>query len=602
MNLHSNSTKVHVDGLYILIVPKNEFGQDLTEYHANKMRRVQRKVDDLRKSMLVLYPINLNVNMVIMITPGEHNFDRSTFNINTLIEQITANIDSKQFSDLLDFGKFQNYSTLYERCREYRQLHLQESLQNTLLTEEQKDRVKILETKLDVFNLAYIRHSVEIEIENKTTDSSLENTQRNNYHRWNWWWRKKHKHHHNHSHYHNHNERIMSITSLEAYHDDGFSFYFEDLSNIIIDIRITKLDLNLVSSSLIINKFELNFPNFRLYGIEDNKSNRRLLVESISKCFSPLLHIQFELFPINIKRSDYRFHLNIQPIRIIYHAAMFNRIVECFEPNINQNSFSLSEIKQRQYEEMENDLYYQKVFDMTIELNHISIIFPKNGHYNQNTSMFNIDFRQLTLKSCLDENQIDSQEKNLEERFYIKYKLEINDLQIIYYTSDGSHLHLLRKTPSIDIYFYKCIYFDDANLDDWHIHLKTNSIGESQISNKILHEIIDHFKSIPLFNSTLSEILYRINLYFEIFRPNTSLKGNISIHQCSTIILVNQKVSIKTGLYISISKTRKNIEEMIIILKNLTMTTIHSLSNSFYLNEHLKLNYINNSTRLQLTD
>ncbi|CAF5035277.1 unnamed protein product, partial [Rotaria sp. Silwood1] len=52
MNLHSNSTKVHVDGLYILIVPKNEFGQDLTEYHANKMRRVQRKVDDLRKSML----------------------------------------------------------------------------------------------------------------------------------------------------------------------------------------------------------------------------------------------------------------------------------------------------------------------------------------------------------------------------------------------------------------------------------------------------------------------------------------------------------------------------------------------------------------------
>ncbi|CAF4789073.1 unnamed protein product, partial [Rotaria sp. Silwood1] len=269
MNLHSNSTKVHVDGLYILIVPKNEFGQDLTEYHANKMRRVQRKVDDLRKSMLenkkldekdmtffermrlqimknielvvenlhisyesksttklghpfsfgltfrylklikgndlrtkhrtkeitpiiytlkeinslsiywntkcksrvnipfnivvddlksnikindskvndnemnyILYPINLNVNMVIMITPGEHNFDRSTFNINTLIEQITANIDSKQFSDLLDFGKFQNYSTLYERCREYRQLHLQESLQNTLLTEEQKDRVK----------------------------------------------------------------------------------------------------------------------------------------------------------------------------------------------------------------------------------------------------------------------------------------------------------------------------------------------------------------------------------------------------------------------------------------------------------------------------
>ena len=48
-----------------------------------------------------------------MITPGEHSFDRSTFNINALIKQLTLNIDSKQFSDLLDFAKFQNYSTLY---------------------------------------------------------------------------------------------------------------------------------------------------------------------------------------------------------------------------------------------------------------------------------------------------------------------------------------------------------------------------------------------------------------------------------------------------------------------------------------------------------
>ncbi len=51
--------------------------------------------------------------MVIIITPAEHNFDRSTFNIKSQIEQISLDIDSKQFSDLLDFGKFQNYSTLY---------------------------------------------------------------------------------------------------------------------------------------------------------------------------------------------------------------------------------------------------------------------------------------------------------------------------------------------------------------------------------------------------------------------------------------------------------------------------------------------------------
>jgi len=51
--------------------------------------------------------------MIIIITPAEHNFDRSTFNIKAQLEQMTLDIDSKQFSDLLDFGKFQNYSTLY---------------------------------------------------------------------------------------------------------------------------------------------------------------------------------------------------------------------------------------------------------------------------------------------------------------------------------------------------------------------------------------------------------------------------------------------------------------------------------------------------------
>ncbi|CAF0769951.1 unnamed protein product [Rotaria sordida] len=756
-NLHTHSTKVHIDGLYILIVPKNEFGQDLTEYHTHKMRRVQRKVDDLRKAMIenkkldekemtffermrlqimqnielvvenlhisyetksttklghpfsfgvtlhylklttgndirtrhrtkeimpiiytlkeinsvsiywntrcesrvsmpfnivvddlkskivttnseakdnemsyILYPVDVVVNMVIMITPGEHGFDRSTFNINAVIKQMALHIDLNQFSDVFDFGKFQNYSTLYERCREYRQLHLQESLDDTMLTQEQKDRIKILESKLDVFNLAYIRHSVEIEIQNKImADSSFEHIHKNNYHRWNSWWRKKHKH--------NHDDRKMSITTSESYHDDGFSFYFEDLSNIIIDITINKLDLNLVSSlrintacsSQLMNKvnreilaqisvddakinaikrsisssllFQLTFPYFRFYGIQNNITNSRLLVQPISKCHSPLMYIQFELFPINRKRSDYRFHLNIQPIRFFYDAETFNRIAECFEQNVNLNSFLLSEIKHRTNAEMEFDLSCQKVFDLTIELKKISIIFPENGFYKENCSLIHIDFSQLILKSCLDENQIASQAKLNEEHFYVKYKLAINDLRMLYFNSDGSYLNLLQKIPLIDIDFFKCIYSDDAILDDWHIHLKMNLIREIQISNKIFQIIIDHFKSIPQFNSTISEILYRINLAFEIFRANASLKGSISIDSCLLIILINPLILIETNLYISISKTRNNIQKIIVILKNLTMKT-KKLSHVFYLNKHLQLNYTNNSTRLQLTD
>lgn len=51
--------------------------------------------------------------MIIIIAEDEHSFDRSTFNIDIEIKQLKLNINSKQFSDLRDFGKFQNYSTLY---------------------------------------------------------------------------------------------------------------------------------------------------------------------------------------------------------------------------------------------------------------------------------------------------------------------------------------------------------------------------------------------------------------------------------------------------------------------------------------------------------
>ncbi|CAF3328653.1 unnamed protein product [Rotaria socialis] len=154
MNLHSNPTKIHINGLYILVVPKNESDQDLTEHHANKMRRVLQKVQNLRRIMLVLYPTNMDVNMIIIITDGEHNFDRSTFNIDIKIRQLALNIDSTQFSDLLDFAKFQNYSTLYDRCREYRQLYLQESTDNTLLNQEQKERLKVNKISFCWFSLS----------------------------------------------------------------------------------------------------------------------------------------------------------------------------------------------------------------------------------------------------------------------------------------------------------------------------------------------------------------------------------------------------------------------------------------------------------------
>lgn len=91
----------------------------------------------------------------------------------------------------------------------------------------------------------------------------------------------------------------------------------------------------------------------------------------------------------------------------------------------------------------------------------------------------------MILKSCLDDrnDHIESslfQENIKEQRFYTKYKFELSDLRILYSDSsistlfnyslnllfliDKKRLYILRRTPLIDITFYKCIYSNDANL------------------------------------------------------------------------------------------------------------------------------------------
>ena len=54
--------------------------------------------------------------MVLSFTRGENKFDRSAIDLDIQVKQMDLSIDSKQFSDLLDFGKFQNYSVLYGKC------------------------------------------------------------------------------------------------------------------------------------------------------------------------------------------------------------------------------------------------------------------------------------------------------------------------------------------------------------------------------------------------------------------------------------------------------------------------------------------------------
>lgn len=109
---------------------------------------------------IVLYPVNLKLDLTIQLQLGEFNFERTAYDLDIKIEQLSLNIDAKQFSDLLDFIKFQNYSKLYgkaivinksilnflfqkDRCREYRELQVEQAIGADPLTEEQHSRLKV---------------------------------------------------------------------------------------------------------------------------------------------------------------------------------------------------------------------------------------------------------------------------------------------------------------------------------------------------------------------------------------------------------------------------------------------------------------------------
>ena len=62
---------------------------------------------------LVLRPVNLFTEVLITLKPKEHHYERSTLIFDIQIPQIDFHLDTKQISDLLDFVKFQNYTTIH---------------------------------------------------------------------------------------------------------------------------------------------------------------------------------------------------------------------------------------------------------------------------------------------------------------------------------------------------------------------------------------------------------------------------------------------------------------------------------------------------------
>ena len=66
-----------------------------------------------RRSVVVHHPADVEMDFQLFYHRPEEKFHRSSFDVSMSFARLSLHLNSKQFSDLLDFFKFQNYSTLY---------------------------------------------------------------------------------------------------------------------------------------------------------------------------------------------------------------------------------------------------------------------------------------------------------------------------------------------------------------------------------------------------------------------------------------------------------------------------------------------------------
>ncbi|CAF0873895.1 unnamed protein product [Rotaria sordida] len=784
-SLSANPTEIHIDGLYMLIVPKNEKGQDLSEHYTEKSKRVQQKLENFRKvasenggfdnkelafiermrfqvmrniiltirnvhisyemkssnklghpfsfgitfyylevttatnnqltkrtkedtlltykinemsswsvywntkcksrldmpfkdilddlkskiatnnstpddneMKYVIRPSNLLSESLIILKPKQHHYERSTLIFNINIPKMNFHLDSEQISDILDFIKVQDYMKTYDRCYEYRQLLLQDLLAIEPLTQQQKQRIQFLESKLDIFNLAYIRHKVEIEsnrlsstmandnsdqIQQTTTNQMPinipnQNTKRDRFqHRLSSLAKVKTTF----THLTKSNRQTKTTTGTLSNILNERESLFEDLPKIDADININQINFNILSTTtntrLMANRinheiiacisiteawfkikkmsitsrleFMNEFQSLHIFGTNRDNQYRPILIKP-RLLSSPFLHIEFELYTADSK-SDNRFYLTMEPIEFIYDAPTINQLMECFDTNDNIIWKAAPKLIQHTIMEMEDKLLSKKILDMNIDLKGVSILLPECGVYQEGFSIIHIHCGNIILKSCLEKSDNDDIDKSLfkenseEQEFYLKHKFELSDLRISYSRSNKKRLHILRRTPLIDINFYKCIYSNDAILTSWRIGAKI-VMGDIQLSKTTLMKLIHHLKSLPLIYSNMSLIIKRANFYFALFSPYATLTNDLSIYNCCLRLLRYSQTSIRTDLDIYLKKTRDENSTNLygsIMLNEPTMTQrllseINQSSRSFYQRKHLQLVYDDSSTKL----
>lgn len=584
--------------------------------HTEILNRLKRQTGETKDKTMnfIHYPRDLQMDFRLIYHRPEEKFHRSSFEIDFNLDEIFLQLNAKQFSDLLDFIKFQNYSQLYERCRLYRDLYFKSLKHRDELTKEDEDNLQMLEKKLDTFNLSYIQFCVQTEIDDENGESSQQSSSMkmsSSTSRWNFWKKTKHRS------FDEYHQMAMQISQM--YSNDSMKLYFEDLPNLDIRLKAKQINLYLVEpqpnsidfgneficyvrvnqSNIDVSKrsissntlLKMSFGQIVLFDYE-NGEPKTILVQSDVETNeeNPSTDLEFELYPTNSIRSDYRFHWRIQPIKILYSFKLFNRIVENFEKTIdNDTEWNSFKIEEHSSEQRHVDLLHRKIFDLEILFRRIRLRFPSS--LNADKSM-EIVLSELHLRTQFDDDN-SSKSKQIDEEFYAKYLFTWNRFNVRWISSTRNRIDkIIRGNNSMSILFFQCLYTNDLNLLDWILFVEMKFDRMNSISKEILSKVKNHFATIPNLSSTINEILSRINRFFWIFPRQTSMKIFSSwTHFPLEFIEFDQQFRYHFDFQLFLHKNRENLQQINFLLKNLS---IHHrsmelfdprTSNWFYLSE-----------------
>ncbi|CAF4025677.1 unnamed protein product, partial [Rotaria magnacalcarata] len=545
------------------------------------------------QDMLYIFrPFNVKAKLIVTMKPRELNFQRPMFYIAIDLGQISLNLNRSQYLDILDLLEFQdhisaklkyikyrpktfdkirqkwifacnaivdekirprrecfkwkNIKTHLENCREYRFIYVQELTGK--ITDAQKQRAEVLEKKLDVFNLTYIRQRAQLEARKKKEEPKKFLKKFSDL------WNKK-------SSQTDPELDLENLLSAEEkkklYKSIGYEgedtstiTYPKDYIDIDLAVRLVMLDFNIwskiddsdetsrVITCAALHNTEIAFKrrpatssilffaslsSFQVFGIttdlkkaELSNASRPILIRPTNRLTSSnnelnqpkLLQIECETNPLD-KDSDYRIKVISQSLEIKYNAPTINKIMECFEQDTRHNLQGVkkaayttyTDVKHQSVTLMKNNIEKIKVLDVYIDLQSSYFLLPENGVYYEGCPAICLDMGHLILKQSINADQKDKETM----ANYIKFQLELKNFQLLYANKnenwqdarqqESTPLHLI-KPITLYINLYKCIYTDSIDLPLWKISGQIPAIN-MRISDMRLFNIVKHMQSLP---------------------------------------------------------------------------------------------------------